>query len=173
MLTVEQASERLDAWIRELRNPDNKQARGNLLNRDGGRCCMGILCDISPEMTRERNTGGPSPYYRSPYYRLVTSTQNPLINIYDKFPPYQIMNALGMSDKGFPLDGKTWAIPESLISIVRTKIADENFSAEPHFLGGQYPTLATFNDTIKLNFAQIADIIELNKSRLLEYVAKH
>lgn len=168
MMTVEQASERLDAWIKELRNPENKQARNTLLDRHGGRCCMGVLCDISPEMTRNR-AGGPSPYYL-----LLTDTLTPYISIYDKFPPHQIMNALGMSTEGFPLDGKTWAIPESLISIVRTKIRCQKLPAEPHFsTSDRPPTLATFNDGIELNFAQIADIIELNKSRLLEYVAKH
>lgn len=161
MLTVEQASERLDAWIRELRNPDNKQAKQNLLDRHGGRCCMGVLCDISPEMTRGI----------APYYRLVTDTKAPII-IFDKYPPRQIMNALGMSNEGFPLDGRTWAIPDSLISIVRKKMNEPSFPAKPSTVG-RYPTLAMFNDEIGLNFAQIADIIELNKSRLLEYVAKH
>lgn len=33
-------------WLKELRDPKNKQTRGVLKNRSGARCCLGVLTDI-------------------------------------------------------------------------------------------------------------------------------
>jgi hypothetical protein len=36
-------------WVAALRNPEAKQIRGYLGNPDGGRCCLGVLCDLAVE----------------------------------------------------------------------------------------------------------------------------
>ena len=36
-------------WVAALRNPEAKQLRGNLGKVYGGRCCLGVLCDIAVE----------------------------------------------------------------------------------------------------------------------------
>lgn len=34
-------------WLKELLNPENKQAEQYLCLEDGSRCCLGVLCDVA------------------------------------------------------------------------------------------------------------------------------
>lgn len=45
-LTPEQVRTR---WTTRLRNPGAIQARGKLRKKDGGRCCLGVLCDMAQD----------------------------------------------------------------------------------------------------------------------------
>lgn len=57
-------------WVDALRSGKFKQAR-NTLKLDGGYCCLGVLCEISPFEERQTETGvsfwgSTSPNYDSP-----------------------------------------------------------------------------------------------------------
>lgn len=39
-----------DEWIRALRSGEFKQIRDRLRNARNGRCCLGVLCDIRPDV---------------------------------------------------------------------------------------------------------------------------
>lgn len=49
-----------EQWIAELRSDNWYQIKGRLSDEDQGRCCLGVLCEISPEV--ERYEPQQSPY---------------------------------------------------------------------------------------------------------------
>jgi hypothetical protein len=54
-----------ELWLKELRNPERKQARGALRKPDG-ECCLGVLCDIAVKnnvIPEPKFDGGMGVYY--------------------------------------------------------------------------------------------------------------
>lgn len=49
-------------WIKELRNPANKQTTGKLKSDDGGECCLGLACRLMG-ILKKHEDGGYIQYY--------------------------------------------------------------------------------------------------------------
>lgn len=48
---MEKEIELLNKWVVALRSGTYKQGRGRLRNANGEYCCLGVLCEISPDVT--------------------------------------------------------------------------------------------------------------------------
>ena len=107
-----------EEWIAKLRSGEVDQVQGVLADTDGGRCCLGVLCDMAVEediTQRFLSDGGTAYSYgsldlsddRRDYHTLPLSVQI-WAGIGDRFGmPQNIFGAVALTDLND--NGKTFA----------------------------------------------------------------
>lgn len=123
-------------WVEALRNGKYSQGRKALRNGNNEFCCLGVLCDISKDILRMKWQGNSS----KPEIYSIDGNSIVL--------PSSIYKYLGKTDE-FNSD-------KVRISSNNLKLPD----SVKQYLGLDYTYLTELNDTYKLSFNQIADIIE-------------
>ncbi len=145
---VKLASERIDAWIAALRDPNRKQAHGVLKSRNGGQCCLGVLCDIA---------GLKSVRYASGDYHYIGPVRG---DEYYAKPPQCVANSVGIGTRG-NLEGG-W---DSVADWGRLAPDYHNLMSLNDDLGFNFPQIA---DVIETNKAKMIEQVRLHAERKLE-----
>lgn len=143
---VDLFNQRVDAWLGLLRDPSRKQTTGRLIDADGAQCCLGVLCDVAElqKFTNPDSRSGPG------YIGPVRG------DTYRTNPPTCVANSVGISEAGNLRYGE-WKFPEGM---------EINWGR----IGPSIRNLTSMNDTLKLSFSQIADVIEHNREAMLRGV---
>ena len=125
-------------WVKALRSGEYQQGRGCLRSRDDKFCCLGVLCDLTNRKEWEV-------VFEEDDYYAILDEENVL--------PKNILSFLDLEERE----------PNFKISLENPKlieILEENYKKEDRINTWGYYSLTELNDTWKLNFSQIADILE-------------
>jgi hypothetical protein len=120
------------AWLAALRNPEAKQARGQLRKEDA-MCCLGVLCEVVRKLNPTIGR-----------WQVNLFTTNKPQGIADQVLAVKIMVKAGLKEQN------------PVIHLTSPEVGA--FTSPNRVLGSSY-SLAEINDN-GANFAQIADIIE-------------
>jgi hypothetical protein len=156
--------ELIDAWIARLEDPNAKQARGYLKTSEG-QCCLGVYCDVLASV------GGVEVSAKVGYKSNVDGDVFDYTidgGVYRTYPPEGPMHKIGLSQNGSLLDG-AWDIPENS----REQVRDTHLGSTDTNGAKSRANLAAFNDEAKLSFAQIAEILKLNKAKMIELAKRY
>lgn len=110
-----------ELWVQALRSGEYQQSR-NSLRRNGGYCCLGVLCDL---YAKEHN---------------VEWQINP------KYAP----------NEQYQLNGCNYMLPSEVVTWAELESQDPGFKKDET----EDTLLSYLNDHLKLNFNQIAQVIE-------------
>lgn len=132
-------------WVGALRSGEYTQGTGRLRNDEGGRCCLGVLCDIAAAKglgywVQKESEG-------APIWQFLAYGSGDEIESGEALPPSPVSKwAFGSDEQGY---GKTDnpSIPKSC--------GDEECGCKDSI------SLAELNDG-GASFAEIADLIEVN-----------
>jgi len=125
-------------WVKALRSGEYKQGQSYLRNRDNKFCCLGVLCDLT-------NKKEWKVLLEEDDYCTILNEESVL--------PKSILNLLNLEERE----------PNFKISLENPKLIEilkENYKKEDRINTWGYYSLTELNDTWKLNFSQIADILE-------------
>lgn len=127
-------------WLERLRSGTIPQIAGRLGNTEGGRCCLGVLCDIAveegviPEAVLDPVSG---------YYRYGNPNGLPL----------GVFDTNGTSTATLPVGVQTWAGVRGKELELPVPV---NFNPERN----PAKVITLLNDAAGYTFPQIADVIE-------------
>lgn len=122
-------------WVDALKSGEYKQGKGMLLSPSDKYCCLGVLCDLHSKVTNTSWQKTDNSYL----------SQKALL-------PYQVVQWSGLIHENAPL-------PMSMAADIKEDIIKK----DPTTLHQQWPSvlyLTELNDTTKLTFSDIADLIE-------------
>ena len=134
-------------WVEALRSGEYTQGTGRLRNDEGGRCCLGVLCDIAAAKglgywVQKEGDGG------APIWQFLAYGKGDEIESGEALPPSPVSKwAFGSDEQGYgKTDNPTVPAPSTC--------PDENCGCEPGTI-----SLAELNDG-GASFAEIAALIE-------------
>jgi len=125
-------------WVKALRSGEYKQGQSYLRSRDGKFCCLGVLCDLTNRIDWEA---------------LLEEDECCTILNEGSVLPKSILNLLDLEER-------TSLFKISLENPKLIEILEENYKKEDRVNTWGYYSLAELNDVWKLDFNQIADILE-------------
>lgn len=95
--TPEQQAANRKKWIEALESGKYKQTKSCLRDFKDGYCCLGVACDINPDIERRKIEGSTYYYYNGDNYDNECTSKN---NWQHNMLPIQAADALGISIDG-------------------------------------------------------------------------
>ena len=91
------------AWVKDLRSDRRNQTQKRLRNNDNGRCCLGVLCEVSKLGMWKRNDEGVFDYVTKdgePIWNSAESIAAPKFRKYFGLVPEQADTLTSLNDIG-------------------------------------------------------------------------